>query len=231
MAALWDSGKAGAQTHVLVIAVGGFLPRDRGSEAQHFREYAAIARTGQSMLRWAFGAAEQFQPHLGAVFAAISDPREGEAEVSVNTPDGRKRAVYPTLANLRPLVRTFLKKLDEDPGNTGLVYLCGHGIAKNAGYMLTADWGTDPDDELHGLIDVDGFALVMQTKLQIGPGPMDIGRREVGIDGDRLGEIGKRAVILRRPNSVIERKSVYEQQRRVFAIACFVNKDFCAVGT
>ncbi len=164
MAALWESGNDGAQTHVLVIAIGGYLPRHEDSEAVMFKEYSTIARTGLRVLDWVFDAARQFDPYLGSVFAAISDPREGTGSVRVSTPISGKHAVYPTLGNLKPMVREFLKKLDGNPGNTGLVYFCGHGIARHDGYLLSADWGTDPEDPLFGLINIDGFSMLMRTK-------------------------------------------------------------------
>lgn len=164
MTALWESGVGGAQTHVLVIAIGGYLPRHEDSEAVRFREYSTIARTGLRVLDWVFDAANQFEPNLGSVFAAISDPREGTGSVRVQTPGSTKHAVYPTLSKLEPMVHAFLKKLDEDTGSTGLVYFCGHGIARHDGYLLSADWGTNPGDPLRGLINIDGFSMLMRTK-------------------------------------------------------------------
>ncbi|MEO1679836.1 MAG: hypothetical protein AAFU80_16965 [Pseudomonadota bacterium] len=164
MTALWDSGRSGAATHVLIIGVGCYGAREANSEAMAFREYSAIPRSARRILDWVFEDGARFDPPLGAVFAALADPEFGPVPVPVDTPDGPVEAPFPTLANLRKVVTAWFRRLDEDPGATAFAYLCGHGIARNSSYLLSADWGTQEYDPYFGLIDIDGFEMVVRCR-------------------------------------------------------------------
>jgi Caspase domain len=54
-------------------------------------------------------------------------------------------------------------RLDSNPLNIGVFYFCGHGLEASDRYLLAADFGSNPADWTHGIINFDQTHLNMET--------------------------------------------------------------------
>lgn len=166
MTAIWNSGRGDdPSTHVLVVGIGAYAKQIPDSDIPKAEPLSTNARSALAFLDWVFEAGQSghFAPPLGSVYAAVSDPRLTPAPVSVETPVGNKELPQPTISELTGIIGGWLDDLDRNENNMALAYFCGHGIANRTSFLLSEDYGSNKRNAYTGLIDIDGFEIVVRT--------------------------------------------------------------------
>ena len=166
MALVFDQINAGAaQTHALVIGVGGYRYLADGEEMveQNLENVGLLGQlTSPPLSAAAFakdmiGRAGRWRAKLGSVELLLS-PAPGQMVEPINgvTPE---RA---TIAHIRKAFRAWRRRCEARPENMAVLYFCGHGLEKKEQHLLAEDFGADPDMPWLGAFAFDSTRLAMR---------------------------------------------------------------------
>lgn len=150
MALVFNEIKSEAQTHVLIIAVGGY-PYLSGGARTIPQTLNGLNQLGQ--LTSPPVSAEAFYEKVMQLHQTGSWSKPlGSVELLLSDAPGG-RPVLPglphdpaTLANIKTAYRSWKNRCDTRADNVAIFFFCGHGLQKDDHYLLPEDFGSDPAD-------------------------------------------------------------------------------------
>ena len=142
-----DSGQA--QTHALIIGVGGYPYIADGEEPNpdvvnefgSLKQLTSAPRSAARFAEWVVKCADAWDSPLGSVDLLIS-PVVNDDFVMPTNADG-SALVSPTLQNVKTAYLEWKRRCDRNKDNIALFYFCGHGGEKGFSlYLLCQDFGS-----------------------------------------------------------------------------------------
>jgi hypothetical protein len=154
MALLFNKIQQTAQTHVLIIAVGGY-PYLSGGDHERAQTFDGAQLLGQ--LTSPQVSAEAFYETLMDLHHNQSWIKPlGSIDVLVSPAPGGKRVFNgqqpdrPTIANISLAYFNWKQRCDTNPDNVAVFFFCGHGLDKAEHYLLAEDFGFIPGNPWTG---------------------------------------------------------------------------------
>ena len=154
----FNSGEAGAKTHVLLIGVGGYPFLKGGASArqqspelddlgQLTSPMASVSLLYERMI--AYNTNNVWSKKLGSIEILLSPP-PGAAHVlpGLNIENA-------SLANIRKAYYSWRQRCDQHEDNVALFYYCGHGFQKKYHFLLAEDFGEIPQNPWLGAFNFD----------------------------------------------------------------------------
>lgn len=148
--------------HALVIAVANY-PHLNGGAGSPALEPLGLSQvttpryTGLAIADWLLTRYENSKCPLGSVEMLLS-PSE-----PIPSRNGAVPAASATMANIEAAFARWKTRCGSDPGNIAWFYFCGHGVSKDAQYLLPEDYGDPTVFQWKNNIDFDGLRVGMRS--------------------------------------------------------------------
>jgi hypothetical protein len=148
--------------HALVIAVAQY-PHLNGGAGSPALEPLGLSQvttpryTGLAIADWLLTRYQNPRCPLGSVEVLLSP---GEP---VPSPNGPVPAASATMANIESAFARWKTRCGADSGNIAWFYFCGHGVSKDAQYLLPEDYGDPAVFQWKNNIDFDGLRVGMRS--------------------------------------------------------------------
>jgi hypothetical protein len=139
-----DPGVGTPQAHALLIGVGRYLHLIGGGgplAINHFNmsQLASPPASAQELANWLIDkrTTSHLNPRvpLGTVELLLSPTDYTDAA------GGRRTVDDATFANISAAFDTWFARCNRNPDNIGIFYFCGHGLEREAAYLLASDHG------------------------------------------------------------------------------------------
>jgi hypothetical protein len=158
MTLLLDAGNDGPRVHILGIAVGAYRHVPGGVDP-HPQTLVQDQLTSpvpslEAFLTWCAQTMKHPTAKLGTI-EALSAP----TNISVA---GTQHAVdLPNLDNVRTAFTAWYDRCNASNDNVAIFYFCGHGVEKDAQYLLLEDYAANPLSLLERSVDFDALCSGM----------------------------------------------------------------------
>ncbi len=154
MPLLIDKPATGAQTHVLIIGVGGypyladgaFEKPQKFDGAQLLGQLSSPPVSAEAFFNTVIelDELEAWIKPLGSVDVLISNPPNSNQVLAGYSPENV------SMENIKKSYRQWKKRCDTNPDNVAIFYFCGHGLDKGEHFLLAEDFGEEPDNPWEG---------------------------------------------------------------------------------
>lgn len=162
MSLVWPANEASLglgepRLHAFIIAVGDYphLLGGTGALASDpfgLKQVTTPRFTGPKIAEWLMGKFVNSGRPLGSI-EMLSSPGG-----TIDTPTGPASTEPATMKNIETSFKAWLERCNSHPQNAAFFYFCGHGIWKNAQYLLPEDFGNPAvADAWDNCVDFDGF--------------------------------------------------------------------------
>jgi len=148
--------------HALVIAVAAYPHLNGGGgplalQPLGLSQVTTPRYTGLAVADWLLTRYQNAVCQLGSVEMLLSPNQP------VPSPNGPVAAASATMANIEAAFTKWKKRCSTDPGNIAWFYFCGHGVSKDAQYLLPEDYGDPAVFQWKNNIDFDGLRVGMRS--------------------------------------------------------------------
>lgn len=147
MPLIFDQSAATAQTHILIIGVGGYpylsggeLERDNQRMFSRIKQLTPAPYSAKAMYDTVM------EIHQGGNWIAPL----GSVDILISCPPGMQIDVAghpyktPTLQAIREAYNGWKSRCDRNEDNVAIFYFCGHGMEKTSDYLLAQDFLESP---------------------------------------------------------------------------------------
>ena len=167
MSLVWPAAEADIvsaqpRLHAVIIAVSDYPHLNGGSGALAndplgLSQLTTPGFTGQAIARWLLNDYNNPQCPLGSIEVLLSP------SAAVPTAAGPVNAMSATMAEVEAAVTRWQARCHTHRDNIAWFYFCGHGISKNAQYLLPQDFGNPAlGNPFKNCIDFDGLRVGMR---------------------------------------------------------------------
>ena len=148
-----DRTSDGPQLHVLAIGVAAYRYLAGGShpvahDTLQLKQLDGPQHSVKAFVEWVTQRMSHPTARLGTVELLSSPP------VSF-PPEDPVEPEVPSLANVKAAFERWFERCDRDPRNVPLFYFCGHGVEREAAYLLLEDFGHSKLRLLENAVDID----------------------------------------------------------------------------
>ncbi len=167
MSLIWPVTEANIVTnaprlHALVVAVAAYPHLNGGGgppalEPLGLSQVTTPRYTGLAIAEWLLTRYQNPVCPIGSVEMLLS-PNQ-----AVPSPNGPVPAASATMANIKAAFTKWKKRCSANPGNIAWFYFCGHGVTKDAQYLLPEDYGDPAVFQWENNIDFDGLRVGMRS--------------------------------------------------------------------
>jgi len=167
MSLIWPATEAEVVTnasrlHAFVIAVADYPHLNGGSgppalEPLGLTQVTTPRFTGLAIADWLLTRYQNPLCPLGSVEMLLS-PNQ-----LVPSPNGPVPATSATMANIETAFSLWKRRCGTDAGNIAWFYFCGHGVSKDAQYLLPENYGDPGVFQWRNSIDFDGLRVGMRS--------------------------------------------------------------------
>lgn len=148
-----ETAAGGAQTHALVIGVGGYRHLLGGSEERQqifrhaglLKQLTSPPRSAVAIAEWLVRRKDDLAQPLGSIDLLVSAPPSDD-EFTTNGLTAR----LPTIANIFEAYDSWRNRCDSEVDNIAIFYFCGHGLEKVDQHLLAEDFGATPNNPWTG---------------------------------------------------------------------------------
>jgi len=167
MALYFDEVSTIAQTHILVIGVGGY-PYLKGGTKEKVQTIDAAKGLGQLTspavsaeafcnMAMEFKENESWVTPLGSIEVLVSNAPDAP-DVFFNKP-----ILPPTIENIKDAYFSWRERCDSNTDNVAIFLFCGHGLGKGEHYLLAEDFGKRPENPWDGCFAFDMTSMGFGT--------------------------------------------------------------------
>jgi hypothetical protein len=175
---LWSSPQPPAgtpQLHALLVGVGEYPHLVGGAEYETrpapktfaLPQLTSPPISAAAVADWLLSQHDNPTTPLGSIELLLSPDSyspEPNAAARIGLAAGAKvRVPWASFDQIAQAAQRWYDRLDSNPLNIGVFYFCGHGLESGDRYLLAADFGSNPKDWTHGIINFNQTHTNMET--------------------------------------------------------------------